>query len=63
MSKTNDLLRVVWFQVFLSNTNNLQAIMEKTWRELHKNATSYSEQIPEATSHKTAVVWLPTSLL
>ena len=30
---------------------------EKAWRELHKNATSYIEQILEATSHETAAVW------
>ena len=29
---------------------------EKAWRELRKNATSYIEQILEATSHKTATV-------
>ena len=27
---------------------------KKAWRELHKNVTSFIEQILEATSHKTA---------
>ena len=39
------------------------AYREKAWRELHKNATSYIEQILEATSHKTAAVRPPTSHL
>ena len=36
---------------------------EKAWRQLHKNATSYTEQILEATSQKTAAVRTPTSYL
>ena len=36
---------------------------EKARLELHKNATSYIEQIQEATSHKTATVQTPTSHL
>ena len=36
---------------------------EKVWWELHKNATSYFEQILEATPHKTAAVLLLTSHL
>ena len=34
---------------------------EKAKREMHKNAMSYIEQILEATSHKTTIVWLPIS--
>ena len=36
---------------------------EKARRELHKNVTSYVEQILEVTSHKTVVVLPPTSHL
>ena len=50
------------FQVFLINTNNLQAI-KGCLRQLHKNATRYIEQILEATSHKTVAVRPPTSYL
>ena len=32
-------------------------------RELHKNITTYTEQILEETSHETAAVWPPTSNL
>ena len=35
----------------------------KAWQQLHKNTTNYSEQILEATSHKTAAVLLPTTHL
>ena len=35
---------------------------EVTW-EVHKNSTSYTEQIQEATSHKTAIAGLPISHL
>ena len=35
----------------------------KAGLELHKNAVSYIELILEATSHKTAAVWPPTSHL
>ena len=35
-------------------------IEKKARRELHKNATSYIEQILEATSLKTTAVRLPT---
>ena len=34
---------------------------EKAWRQLHKNAASNSEQVPEATPHKTAAVRPPTT--
>ena len=40
-----------------------KAYREKPRWELHKNATSYIEQILEATSHKTADVWPPSSHL
>ena len=40
-----------------------KANREKAWPEQHKNATSYIEQILEATSHKTAVVQPPASYL
>ena len=41
---------------------------DKTYREkarqgLHKNITSYTEQIFEATPHETTAVWPPTSNL
>ena len=36
---------------------------EKARKELHKYATSYTEKILEATSHKLAAVWPPTSHL
>ena len=39
------------------------AYREKARRELPKNATSYIEQILEATSHKIAPVRPPTSYL
>ena len=39
------------------------AYLEKSRWEQHKNATSYTEQILEATFHKTAAVRLPTSHL
>ena len=35
-------------------------IAKKLEEKVHKNATSYSEQILEATSHETAAVWPPT---
>ena len=35
----------------------------KARQDLHKNAASYMEQILEATFHKTAAVWPPTSHL
>ena len=40
-----------------------EAYIEKTRLELHKNATSYIEQILEAISHETAAVRPPTSHL
>ena len=40
-----------------------KACREKARLELHKNATSYIEQILEATSHKTAALWTLTSHL
>ena len=36
-------------------------IEKKLDAKLHKNATSYNEQIREVTSHKTATVRSPTS--
>ena len=36
---------------------------EKARQELHKNATSYIEQIQEATSHEITLVQPPTSSL
>ena len=33
----------------------------EAWRQLHKNAASYSEQVMEATSHKAPTVRPPTS--
>ena len=39
------------------------AYWEKARRELHKNSTSYIEQILEATSHKTTTARPPTSYL
>ena len=35
----------------------------EAWRQLHKDATSYIEQILETTSHKTAAVLPPTTHL
>ena len=37
-----------------------KAYGEKARGELHNNATSYKEQILEATSHKTATISPPT---
>ena len=34
---------------------------EKAWRQLHKNAASYIEQVMEAASHKAAAVRPPTT--
>ena len=39
------------------------AYREKAWQELHKNVTSYIEQILEAKANKTTAVRLPTSHL
>ena len=36
---------------------------EKAGQQLHKNATSYIEQVLEATCHKTATIRPPTSHL
>ena len=36
---------------------------EKARQKLYKNAMSYIEQIQEAISHKTTVVWPPTAYL
>ena len=33
--------------------------VEKAWRQLHKNAASNIEQVPEATPYKTAAVRPP----
>ena len=38
-----------------------KAYGEKAWWQLHKNTTSCIEQILEATSHKTASGWSPTT--
>ena len=43
----------------LYHINADKAYREKVRRELHKNATSYIEQILEAISHKTATVHPP----
>ena len=40
-----------------------EAYREKVKRQLHKNATSYIEQILEAASHKTVAVQTPSSHL
>ena len=40
-----------------------KAYWEKSRRELHKNATSYIEQILEAASHEIAAVRPPISYL
>ena len=40
-----------------------KACREKAWREYHKNTTSYTEQMLEATSHKTVNVRPLTSYL
>ena len=40
-----------------------KAYREKVRMQLQKNATSYIEQIIEATSHKTAAVRPPTSYI
>ena len=40
-----------------------QTVLRKGRRELHKNATSYTEQIQETTSHETTVVRSLTSHL
>ena len=37
-----------------------KAYREKAWQKFHQNATSYIEQILEATFHKTAAVRPPT---
>ena len=34
---------------------------EKAWRQLHVNATSYTEQILEATTRNKIAVWPPTT--
>ena len=34
---------------------------EKAWRQLHKNATSHTEQVLEAAPHKVAAVQPPTT--
>ena len=40
-----------------------KAYREKAWRQFHKDATSYIEQILEATFHKTATVRPPSTHL
>ena len=34
---------------------------EKAWRQLHKNAASNTEKVLEATPHKAAAIWPPTT--
>ena len=34
---------------------------EKTWRQLHRNATSKSELVLKAAPNKAAAVWPPTN--
>ena len=46
--------------VGMHHMNTDKAYREKTRQELHKNTTNYTEQILEATSHKTAAVQPPT---
>ena len=44
------------YMLQMQHMNAGKAPREKAWRQLHKNATSYIEQILDATSHKTAVL-------
>ena len=44
------------FTIWVSRMDADKAYSEKAKQELPKNATSYIEQIMEATSHKTATV-------
>ena len=50
-------------QYNLHHMDNDGAYKEKARQELHKNVTSYIEQILEATSHETSVVQPPTFYL
>ena len=43
--------------------HHMDAYEEKAWRKLQKNAISFIEQILEETSHKTTLVWTPTTHL
>ena len=49
--------------IWMHHMNTDNAHREKAWRKLHKNPTSYIEQIQEAKFHETAAVRLPTSYL
>ena len=52
--QTVSLVHVVYPYIRIDTTTAYQAHREKAWREFHKNATSNTEQILEATSHWTA---------
>ena len=57
MPTSGRVYTIIWMHHMDAN----KAYREKAWGQLHKNATSYIEQILEATSHKTAAVQSPTS--
>ena len=53
----NTILGLLYIHV---NSNTWMYHMDanlKSWREFHKNATSYIEQIQEVTPHRAAAVW------
>ena len=52
---------VVSIQLYGCTTWMLIKHGEKAWRQLHKNAVSCIEQVPEATPHKTSAVQQPTT--
>ena len=61
-SNLTDKLKCSFFQaavVYHIYANKMYE--EKAWWQLHKNAVSHMEQFLEATPHKTAAVWPPTT--
>ena len=54
---------LIYFTVWMHYMDADEMYREKTWLELHNNATGYIWQVLEPTPHKTTVVRPPTSSL
>ena len=62
-NKTQFLASCINSTIWIYHIDADEANREEAGRELHQNATSYTEQIHEAKSHETPAVRLPTSYL
>ena len=59
LSSSSRVDTAVWIHYIDANETD----GEKAWRRLHKNAASNIEQVLEATPHKAAAIWPPTTHL